>query len=262
MFADLGLPTSDFRSGGFVLQQPVKGREPGKTVKPPKIIFFDLDGTLLRSHNGHVAFNTAFFETFGFSGDIRNIRPDGKTDPVILEEIFGSEDRSPDLQPYQWAAFGERLEACYAHAIESGHTRVLALPGVVELIREIATMEGVHQGVVTGNLEAIGRLKLRAVGLGEFLRLGAFGSDSRDRKELPPIALKRWEEHLGHALLPSQCLIVGDTERDLEAARANGMKCLLVGTGRHPIENPAGADDFLSDFSDTQASVHRLLKLL
>lgn len=234
-------------------------------MKTPKIIFFDLDGTLLRSHNGHVAFNEAFLKTFGFSGDIRKISPDGKTDPVILEEIFGSEDRSPDIQPYHWRVFAAHLESCYSSAIRNGQTRVFALPGVVELIREMATLDdSVYQGVVTGNLEPVGRLKLQAAGLADFLSRGAFGSDSKERTDLPRIAVKRWEKHLGEEIAPDQCLIVGDTERDLTAARANGMKCLLVGTGRRPMENPAalGADDFLADFTDTATSIHRLLKLL
>ena len=55
---------------------------------PRKIVFLDLDGTLLRSQDGHVAFNQAILKTFGFPGDIRTIRPDGKTDPLILQEIF------------------------------------------------------------------------------------------------------------------------------------------------------------------------------
>ena len=53
-----------------------------------RLILFDLDGTLIRSRNGFVAFNDAIKNTFGFSADIRTVVPDGNTDPVILEDIF------------------------------------------------------------------------------------------------------------------------------------------------------------------------------
>ena len=46
--------------------------------------------------------------------------------------------------------------------------------------------------------------------------------------------------------------IVGDTPRDLACARAVGVRCALVATGRTPIEDLAGlgADIVLPDLSD------------
>lgn len=115
-----------------------------------KIIFFDLDGTLLRSHNGHVAFNHAILKTFGFPGDIRTVRPDGKTDPEILEDIFDVAKQKIEWQRQHWQRFSDYLEECYRHAIANGHTRVLALPGVSELVSELSRREDIAQGVVTG----------------------------------------------------------------------------------------------------------------
>jgi len=47
--------------------------------------------------------------------------------------------------------------------------------------------------------------------------------------------------------------IIGDTPRDLETARAGGARCLLVATGRYPIDElaPLGADAVLPDLTDT-----------
>ena len=50
-----------------------------------RLLLFDIDGTLTRSHNGHVPFNQAIFETFGVPGDIRSVIPDGNTDPMIQQ---------------------------------------------------------------------------------------------------------------------------------------------------------------------------------
>ncbi|MDQ3979316.1 MAG: HAD hydrolase-like protein, partial [Actinomycetota bacterium] len=54
--------------------------------------------------------------------------------------------------------------------------------------------------------------------------------------------------------------VVGDTANDLACARAGGARCLLVATGRVPLEEleRLGADQVLPDLSDAEA-VTRLL---
>ena len=230
----------------------------------PKIIFFDLDGTMLRSQDGHVAFNEAILKTFGVPGDIRTIRPDGKTDPIILQEIFDAGGHDVEWSPADTASFSAHLKECYIRAISEGPTRVRALPGVPELVRELSRLPDLCLGVVTGNMEVTARLKLQAAGVGEHIGPGAFGSDSAVRNDLPAIAMERWSRHLNIPVEPGQCVIVGDTPRDLEAARTNGMKCLLVATGRyHPMEElrELGAESLLPDFSDTRAAVDALMGL-
>ena len=229
-----------------------------------RIIFFDLDGTMLRSQDGHVAFNQAILKTFGFPGDIRTIRPDGKTDPMILQEIFDVAGQEVEWGPADWATFSAHLKESYTRAISEGPTRVRALPGVPELVRELRRLPDVCLGVVTGNMEVTARLKLQAAGVGEYIGPGAFGSDSAVRNDLPRIAMERWSAHLNLPVEPRQCVIVGDTPRDLEAARSNGMKCLLVATGRYnPLEElrKIEPDELLPDFSDTRAAVEALVGL-
>ena len=230
----------------------------------PKIVFFDIDGTLLRSQDGHVAFNDAILKTFGIPGDIRTVRPDGKTDPIILQEIFDVAGHDVEWSPADWATFSRNLKECYTRAISEGPTRVRALAGVPELVRELSRLPDLSLGVVTGNMEVTARLKLQAAGVGEHIGPGAFGSDSANRNDLPRIAMERWRRHLELPVEPRHCVIVGDTPRDLEAARTNGMKCLLVATGRYnPLEElqKLDADRLLPDFADTRAAVDALLDL-
>ncbi len=226
-----------------------------------RLVLFDLDGTLIRSHNGFIPFNQAIEKTFGFPGDIRTVIPDGNTDPVILEDIFSAADLKVEITTEQWGTFAENLHQSYAQTIQQGITKLMSLPGVLELLQELDQREGVHQGIVTGNLEVTTRLKLETVGLTPYLSLGAYGSDSRRRGDLPRIAKDRWERTLGTSLAPEHCVIVGDTPKDLAAARENQMKCVLVGTGRYPVEELElfEPDATLPDFTDTQASVESLL---
>ncbi len=230
----------------------------------PKIIFFDIDGTLVRSRNGHLAFNDAIFKTFGVPGDIRTIRPDGKTDPIILQEIFDAGGHKVKWRPADAARFSQSLQECYTRAISRGSTVMYALPGVLELVGALSRRGDLCLGVVTGNMEVTARLKLQAAGVGEHIGLGAFASDSPNRNDLPRIAMERWGAHLNRPVEPRHCVIVGDTPRDLEAARTNGMKCLLVATGRyHPLEElrHIEPDELLPDFSDTRAAVDALMGL-
>ena len=227
----------------------------------PRIVFFDIDGTLLRSQDGHLAFNEAIRRTFGVPGDIRSIRPDGKTDPIILQEIFDVGGYDVEWSPADLETFSRNLKDCYTHAISDGTTRVRALAGVPELVGELSGLPDLSLGVVTGNMEITARLKLQAAGVGEHIGPGAFGSDSGNRNDLPGIAMERWRDRLGVRVEPRHCIIVGDTPRDLEAARTNGMKCLLVATGRyHPLEElrELRPEALLSDFCDTRAAVDSL----
>lgn len=228
-----------------------------------KLVLFDIDGTLTRSHNGYIPFNEAILKTFSFPGDIRTVIPDGNTDPLILEEIFAAAHYEVAITEEKWQSFAINLRQSYSRAIREGHTTITALPGVLELIKELAKVGGLCQGVVTGNLEVMAQLKLEAAGLTPYLNMGAYGSDARDRNNLPEIARERWEKKTGSSVAPGNCVIVGDTPKDLEAARKNRMKCLLIGTGRYPVEELEyfEPDACLSDFTSTQASVETLLKL-
>ena len=228
-----------------------------------RLIFFDIDGTLTRTQNGFVPFNQAIMDTFNVAGDIRSVFPDGMTDPHILVEIFAKAETAVTIRGNQLVRFADNLRRNYAAALENGTTTVRALPGVPELLERLAFDKKFTQGVVTGNFESTARIKLEAAGLVRHLSLGAYASDSSHRPDLPPIAKRRWEIVAGRAIQPEDCVIVGDTPKDLEAARANGMKCVLVGTGRFPIEDLAyyKPDATLADLTDTEGVIDLLSKI-
>ncbi len=228
-----------------------------------RLIFFDIDGTLTRTQNGFMPFNQAIMDTFNVAGDIRSVFPDGMTDPRILEEIFAKAETAVTIGGDQLARFSDNLRRNYAAALESGTTTVRALAGVPELLARLSVDKKFAQGVVTGNFESTARMKLVAAGLACHLSFGAYAGDSSHRPDLPPIAKRRWEESAGRSMRSESCVIVGDTPKDLEAARANGMKCVLVGTGRLPIEDLeySKPDATLADLADTEAVIDLLSKI-
>jgi phosphoglycolate phosphatase-like HAD superfamily hydrolase len=125
-------------------------------------------------------------------------------------------------------------------------------PGVDALVGKLAAA-GVRQTVVTGNVASIARHKLEAGGLIPPIEpeFGGYGESAPNRAAVAQVALDRlsaagWQPDLDGAW------IVGDTPRDLACARAVGVRCALVATGRRPVAELAGlgADIVLPDLSD------------
>jgi phosphoglycolate phosphatase len=228
-----------------------------------RLILFDIDGTLTRTQNGHIPFNEAIQRTFGICGDIRTVVPDGNTDPMIVKDIFTKANVGIEILDAEWRRFSANLHDCYKSAVDRGTTTVRALPGVIELLQALSGDKKFHSSVVTGNFEVTAAVKLEAAGLAPYLCRGGYASDSQHRSDLPQVAKARWEEASGRTLLPEQCIVIGDTLKDLEAARHNQMRCVLVGTGRYPIEELryCEPDECLADLSDTESILAVLSKI-
>jgi phosphoglycolate phosphatase len=228
-----------------------------------RLLLFDIDGTLTRSHNGYVPFNRAILKTFGVPGDIRSVIPDGNTDPLIVTEIFSKGNVLIQDIDDKWQEFSINLRQCYSDAISNGNTTVRALPGAGELLQTLAADNRFGCSVVTGNLEPMAQVKLEAAGLYSYLCRGAYGSDSPRRSDLPAIAKLRCEESFGVSIPLSECIVIGDTPRDLEAARCNHMKCILVATGRYSLEELLNCQPelCLPDLTDTAAVLETLLNI-
>jgi phosphoglycolate phosphatase len=222
-------------------------------VRPPTMpattVLWDIDGTLLRSGPvAPLAFLDAVAEVTGVRPTAERRDYGGRLDTEIAEMLLtavGAEmARVADVLEALRRLVFERLDELRAQ------TRTFA--GVDSLVARLAAA-GVRQTVVTGNLAAIARYKLEAGGLIPpiELELGGFGDSAVSRAAVAQVAIDRlaaagWRPDLG------EVWIVGDTPRDLACARAVGVHCALVATGRTAIEDLAGlgADIVLPDLSD------------
>jgi phosphoglycolate phosphatase-like HAD superfamily hydrolase len=104
-------------------------------------------------------------------------------------------------------------------------------------------------GLVTGNTSMTAPIKLQAAGFDpEVFVVGSFGSESDDRNELPRIALDRAIALSGQTIMPQDVIIVGDTVKDVDCARALGAVVATVFTGFESRENLINArPDYLLD---------------
>jgi phosphoglycolate phosphatase-like HAD superfamily hydrolase len=138
------------------------------------------------------------------------------------------------------------------------------IAGVAEVLARLATVAGVRQTLVTGNLMANAVLKLEAFDLTRYfdVEVGAYGTDHADRNELVPLALERVEQLRGECYLPGEVWVIGDTPGDLACARAAGVRCLLVATGQISISQLVAldADAVLADLTNTHEVVQILTR--
>ncbi len=222
------------------------------------LLLFDIDGTLLiRGAREHaMALHDAIEEVW--SVDLRDVRVEtgGRTDPDIARDILlrgGVNARAIDdgLEP-----FHDALIARYATLVPDDLSERLA-PGALKALDTLAADAGMRLSLVTGNVEGIARLKLRAAGIGTFFvpGQGGFGSDSEDRSDLPAVARRRagtaWN---ANAEWPrDRTVVIGDTPRDIACARADGVRVVAVPTGPYPADQLADADVLITSLHELPA---------
>jgi len=227
------------------------------------LLLFDIDGTLLiRGAREHaMALHDAIEEVWRV--DLREVRVEtgGRTDPDIAREILtagGVDARAiDDALP----AFQEALVARYAQLVPDDLSQRLA-PGAIDALGSLHADPRMRLSLVTGNVEGVARLKLRAAGIGAYFDAGqgGFGSDSPDRADLPPVARARAGSASGaEAPWPRErTVVIGDTPRDIACARADGVRVVAVPTGPFAAEDLAGADALIGSLHELRDALAAL----
>jgi phosphoglycolate phosphatase-like HAD superfamily hydrolase len=220
-----------------------------------RLLLWDVDGTLVTcGPSGREALE-AGTRLAGGPETLPHLPMSGKTDPQILTEMLRGAGVAPadaDALVPRALAESERVLAGWRERMRrEGRVH----PGVGLLLRELAGRDGVRQTLLTGNVAANAAVKVGAFGLDTFLDLpvGAYGDDHAERERLVPVALGRVRELRGEMYATDEVWVIGDTDRDLACARAAGVRCLLVGTGRDGFGavSDLRADAVLEDLSDT-----------
>jgi phosphoglycolate phosphatase len=228
-----------------------------------RLLLWDVDGTLIRGGGvGSAAMNEAAAVALGKPIVGPPVVMHGKTDPQILTELFVASDVADDEIPRLVPIAVAEAERLMALAEADLRARGEVIPGVLDVLARLATIPGVRQTLVTGNLTGNAAVKLAAFELSAYfdVEVGAYGSDDPDRNALVPIALERVERRRGERYLPEEVWVIGDTPGDLACARAAGVRCLLVGTGQIPIAElrSLDADVVLADLTNTDQVIQVL----
>ncbi len=211
----------------------------GQESVMPKLILFDIDGTLIDSGGaGSRALASAFGDVFSVKDAFRDISMAGKTDLQIVKEAIYVHGMPPDE-----SATASVINSYLRHlSREIGTSKKYVMPGVVDILRKMDDTEGCWSGLLTGNIQEGARIKLDALGLSDHFMCGAFGSDDEDRNKLLPIALKNFTDSTGLDLSYGDCTVIGDTPRDVECSKPYGAKAVAVSTGPYSYESLMATD--------------------
>ncbi len=215
-----------------------------------KLILWDIDGTLIRSGGaGARALNRAFEDIYGTPNACEAVDWGGMTDPLIVDILIDfhfkrpatAEDREKTLAGYL-AYLPEEIGQAEEYRV---------MPGVRESVERMHELPEYHQGLGTGNLEQGGRIKLARADLGKYFEWGGFASDADKRAELIRIGIERGRKAAKEDVPLGRVVIIGDTLRDIDAARACGAKVVAVATGAKALhELEAGKPDLLVEDLD------------
>jgi phosphoglycolate phosphatase len=215
-----------------------------------KAVLFDIDGTLINTGGaGARSWSWAFERLHGVPADIATSSSAGMTDPDVatrtFEAVLGRDPSDHELaRLFAWYVY--RLQ----HEVEiSEGYRVLG--GVVETLDRLMD-RGVVLGIVSGGLEGSARIKLERGHLNRYFPVGAFGTDSRDRREITRVAIARVSVMHGRDIEPSDVIVVGDTPLDVDAAKAVGAISLGVASGTYAVDElrRSGADFVLASLEE------------
>jgi HAD superfamily hydrolase (TIGR01509 family) len=191
------------------------------TLRAPRAIIFDLDGTLVDTVGTRVHSWMAVFPRFGIEPDPEFLAPlmgsDGKLLARMVAEQYGVE-----LQPGDDAQID--IEAGIEFRILNSHPR--ALPAAHEILESL-TDRGLPWAVATSSLPDDARESVQSLGL-RSMPLICDGADVEHAKPAPDLLLK------AAGLLNvkrEEAWYVGDSRWDMLASRAAGMRAIAVLTG-------------------------------
>ncbi len=217
----------------------------------PTLLLFDIDGTILNTGGaGHRAMEAAFQRRHRRPDACRGFSFGGMTDRAILRRSLRAIE-APEDDGEIGALLDLYLEHLAAELRGSPDAAALC-PNVIPLLDHLATHQQTAVGLGTGNVRAGALLKLAAVGLAERFSFGGFGCDAEDRGALLRAGALRGADALGMSLDRCRVVVIGDTPRDVEAARAIGARCVAVATGTFSREQLASCapDLCCDDLSD------------
>lgn len=207
-----------------------------------KLLLFDIDGTLLSAGGaGTRSLNRAFEKVLKIKNAFVNFEMAGKTDILIIKEGLKLWKIEPTM-----SLINEIIENYLEFlSIEINNNSKHLKPGVLEFIQLNMEKFGYPMGLLTGNVERGARIKLEPFGLNSIFPFGAFGSDHEDRNYLLPIAIDKFWSNFEKKIDFHQCIVIGDTPRDVDCAKPYGARVIAVATGPYSK----------SDLEKTQADV-------
>lgn len=196
-----------------------------------RVVLFDIDGTLIQSGGaGEKAFSRVCETEFGVPSGTAQLQFAGRTDPSIVRDFFQQHHIAPSADNFQ--RFFDRYVFQLDYLL--GELNGSVLPGVHQMICNLGALPRPPLiGLLTGNIRLGAQIKLGHYRLWDSFRMGGFGDDHEDRNQIAVVARERASRMIRETLAGDDILVIGDTPRDIECARAIRARSLAVATGKY-----------------------------
>jgi phosphoglycolate phosphatase len=200
--------------------------------KHNQIALFDIDWTLVNGLNltHSASFRFMFEHVFELENiNVYDIRPNGMTDSQIIFEILKINNLSAMFTKKR---VDTAIKIMGNYYVENAYKeKITLMPGEMNLL-DTLKREGYLVGVLSGNIEMVGRQKLADALISEYFSFAAFGDMSTSRSELVDFAEKDMQKQ-GFEAQKNQFIIIGDSIRDIECARDSKLPSIGIATGAY-----------------------------
>lgn len=215
--------------------------------RPPRVVIFDVDGTLIDSNEAHARAWVDALEEFGFDIPFERVRPlIGMGGDKLIRGLAGlahNEDPGRAIGERR----GEIFRARYLGTL-------MPFPRARELVQRVRSA-GLRAVVATSSQAEDLRALLAVARVEDLFGSTATASDAANSKPDPDI-VRAAVQQSGHRA--EQCVMIGDTPYDVEAATAAGVPIVALRCGGWSDSELDGAaaiyDDpaqLLNDFEDS-----------
>jgi len=195
-----------------------------------KILFWDIDGTLLRTGKaGLYAFAEATRQLFGKQPDFSQIIAAGMTDCYIASQIIlqvtGREATDSEI-----AELVQRYEDLLP--VHLAEKQGFAIPPVTEILALLDSNPDYVSLLLTGNTAAGARAKLTCYNLVHYFDFSAsaFGDSCQNRSQIAAQALAHLRSRHPNVGL-ADVYVIGDTPNDIRCGKEMGARTVAVATG-------------------------------
>lgn len=220
-----------------------------------KLVLFDLDGTLVNAGGaGRTSLRKAIKELYGVEPEFDHSLISGRTDLDNFSIVYSliKKGKKPT------AAEMKKMKAKYLEILPTEVHAVVRckkydlVPGVEKFLKMLSKDKDVILGLGTGNLEEGAKIKLEPSKLASYFTVGGYGEDGQTREEMLQAAVKRAEKKFKTKLEPDQVYVIGDTHRDICAAKNCGFHSAVLTNGFGDAQKiqRAAAELETKDFND------------
>jgi phosphoglycolate phosphatase-like HAD superfamily hydrolase len=197
---------------------------------PAGLVVWDVDGTLIPADLRWL--RRAVARTYQIQEDAV-VFPAKRVHGYTDESIVVDTAVCSGVQPESAEAGIPRFHDVLAQVMAEGRPELAreqpAYPGAADTISALHQY-GFIQTVLTGNLQTAAEVKLSVTELDGYvdLSIGAFGSDARDRFELPAVIAQRFAMRYRQSLDPRRTVLIGDAPNDIATARHAGFHVVAI----------------------------------